>query len=332
MKIIANIMVFTISNYYTGINIGSVSVNLVIIDDAESITSFKKAHQGRPREVLEELLAKHTSGKNNFYSITGSFGTIPETKAIERALQSYNEHFDAILSLGGEALVLYILDEQGYIQNVLSHDKCAAGSGEFFKQQIDRLGLSLPEAIELAAKGKKVDIASRCSVHCKSDITHKLNKGEASVEDLLNSVLASMVDKVIGLIIQSRTKIRKMLVIGGVSLNDVFIRLLQQELNEVAVLTKKESAVFEAFGAALLERDAPKTTEFTLKVTKSFATHQSLAKNENRVTILPIPKYTKKIDKKSKFILGVDVGSTTTKAVLIDSKDRKIVASFCQFF
>jgi activator of 2-hydroxyglutaryl-CoA dehydratase len=92
-----------------------------------------------------------------------------------------------VASLGGETFAVYLLDH-GRILTALSHNQCAAGSGEFLTQQIGRLGLSLEEAIGRSFGGKVVPVASRCSVHCKSDITHKLNRKEASVEDVRLSV------------------------------------------------------------------------------------------------------------------------------------------------
>jgi activator of 2-hydroxyglutaryl-CoA dehydratase len=319
--------VFIISNYYIGVNIGSVSVNLVRIDDSGAIATYKKSHLGRPREVLNELLDEHLAGENHFYSVSGSFGDVSEITSIERAVQSYNEQYDIILSLGGESIILYVLDEKGHILNVLSHDKCAAGSGEFFKQQIDRLDLSLPEAIELAHKGNKIEISSRCSVHCKSDITHKLNRGEASIEDLLISVLASMVDKVVGLIIQSQKEINRVLVIGGVLLNEAFMKLLREELNDIEVIVKDESHVFEAYGTALLAKDNPVQQKLHLKSKKSFSIHPPLKEFGEKVTIFESTTQKKDIPDHADLILGVDVGSTTTKAVLLDPTDTSIIAS-----
>ncbi|NHJ86967.1 MAG: hypothetical protein FK734_16005, partial [Asgard group archaeon] len=320
---------FTISNYYNGINIGSVSVNFVSINETSKLTIEKRPHLANPKETLNEILKKNIRNPGtNFYEICGSFGETSEIVAVERAIKSYDEKFDVVLSLGGEAIVLYVLDKEGHITNVLSHDKCAAGSGEFFIQQIDRLGFSLEKAIELAKNGKKTEIASRCSVHCKSDITHKLNRGEASVEDLLTSVLASMVNKIKGLIIQSRVDVKRLLVIGGLSLNEAFIKLLNEEFSDVEVILKDVSSVFEAYGAALLARDSPISQEINLKITKSFSILPSLKNFTKQVTIFEPSEYKKELESDSEYILGVDVGSTTTKAVLLDPKDYAILASF----
>ncbi len=318
---------FSISQCYVGVNIGSVSVNFVNIDDENNINIIKRPHLGNPSEVLDAILAENKPLEKCFYQVNGSFGDVSEVVAVERGVSSFDEKYDIVISLGGEAFVLYVLDEEGYIVNVLSHDKCAAGSGEFFIQQIDRLNISLSEAISLAKEGNKIEIASRCSVHCKSDITHKLNRGEASVEDVLASVLASMANKIKGLIFQSRVDVKRILLIGGVALNDAFVKILREQLEVVEVVVKDVSSVFEAYGSALLEKDNPKQTELKLKISKSFSTLPSLEQFSEQVTIIPSVEHKKDFGENTSFILGVDVGSTTTKAVLLDPEDMAIVAS-----
>ena len=130
-----------------------------------------------------------------------------------------------------------------------------------------------------------------------------------------------------GLIHQSRVDVKRLLVIGGVSLNEAFIKLLREELIDVDVVVKEISPVFEAYGAALLAKDSPTQKSLDLKTRKSFTTLPILQQFSDKVTIFEptIPK--KDFDKNSPLILGVDVGSTTTKAVLLDASDLSIVAS-----
>ena len=316
----------TISKCSVGVNIGSVSVNIVSVSENSKVKTFKQPHLGKPQEVLDQIIEKNFSNKDCYYNVSGSFGDISEIVAVERAINSYEEKYDVVLSLGGEAFVLYVLSKEGHILNVLSHDKCAAGSGEFFIQQIDRLDVTLPEAIKLAKKGERMELASRCSVHCKSDVTHKLNRGEASMEDILASVLGSMANKVVGLIYQSRADVKRLLLIGGVSLNDAFVQILREQIDNIEVDIKPESSVFEAFGTALLVQENPEFAQVNLKTSKSFTTFPSLQDFSSQVTIIePVANKTD-FDKNATYLLGVDVGSTTTKAVLMDSEDKSVLA------
>src|SRR4029079_4365540 len=154
----------------------------------------------------------------DYFGVSGHLGHITEAAAIQRALVALKRDFDAVVSLGGESFLVYILAD-GRIINVLSHNKCAAGSGEFFVQQIGRMGLGMEEAIRRSFAGKVVPLASRCSVHCKSDITHKLNRNEATSEDILHTLHESMANKVVALLEKGQCELHRVLLIGGVTRN-----------------------------------------------------------------------------------------------------------------
>ncbi len=322
-----------------GINIGAVSVNVAWIDKEGYIHSKKQAHLGKPQVVLNSILETNqliNSHIPSYFEISGTFGEISEVQAIERGVQEISEQIDAVLSLGGEAFVLYILNEKGHVVNILSQDKCAAGSGEFFLQQIERLDLSLEEAIDLADKGKKIQIASRCSVHCKSDVTHKLNRGEASIEDILSSLISNMINKGIAMVHQSRVSVQKLLVVGGLTLNRVVLKQLRNSLPETEIINHLYSSVFEAYGTALLVKDKPINSKPMVKINQTFSILPSLAEYSNLVKQMSLSRgitntlskeISQKLDPMQPYVLGIDVGSTTTKAVLYHLKDRKILAS-----
>ena len=130
---------------YVGINIGALTVKVATIrGDARTATVI--AHQGRPLEILQEVLARPEFADAEYFGVSGQLGQVPEVAAIQRALKDVSGTFDAVASLGGESFLVYLLVE-GKLTNVLSHNKCAAGSGEFFVQQIGRMGLGMEEAV-----------------------------------------------------------------------------------------------------------------------------------------------------------------------------------------
>ncbi|MCG3218396.1 MAG: hypothetical protein KAR35_05300, partial [Candidatus Heimdallarchaeota archaeon] len=322
---------------FIGINIGSVTVNITKLSNKGSQIK-KKVHLGKPAETLNELLEeiriidnqsgeKENKGeRTQFYGISGSFGSISEISAIERGVKELDQEIDAVISLGGESFLLYLI-EDNLVKNVISHDKCAAGSGEFFVQQSGRLALTLEEAIEKARKGNIVSLASRCSVHCKSDITHKLNRGETSIEDVLYSLIDSMVSKIIALVYQSKAKVKKLLLIGGVALNEVFVEIIKDRMVESEIIVDKMSPVFEAYGSALISQDKPVEKEARLLTNSSFSRLSPLKLYESLVTVIEEEKLEKDIGNEP-FILGVDVGSTTTKTVLVNPEDKRVIASY----
>src|ERR1039458_5505621 len=131
---------------YVGINIGALTVKVVTLrlDDKNANDKNAKviAHQGRPLDVLQQLLAGPGFEDAEYFGVSGHLGHISEFAAIQRALGEVRKRgegeFDAVASLGGESFLVYTL-AGGRVTNVLSHNKCAAGRGEFFMQLVGRM-------------------------------------------------------------------------------------------------------------------------------------------------------------------------------------------------
>jgi len=309
---------------YAGVNIGALTVKAVALQSA--VASAKVvAHQGRPLQVLEKLLTEVEFADAEYFGVSGHLGHISEAAAIQRVLAELETDFDAVVSLGGESFLVYILVD-GKITNVLSHNKCAAGSGEFFVQQIGRMGLDMEEAIRSSFDGTVVPLASRCSVHCKSDITHKLNRKEATAKDILHTLHDSMASKVLALLEKGQGELRQVLLIGGVTRNAAMLAALREKLPSTEFSVRPESPWFEALGTALLTRDAPlyKTPRISPQATLSHLPALSLYSDQVHVIATPPPQPAPD----GPMVLGVDAGSTTTKAILLDPATRSIVASY----
>src|SRR5690606_16682038 len=107
---------------YVGVNIGALTVKVATIrGDARTATVM--AHQGRPLEILHEVLARPEFADAEYFGVSGQLGHVPEVAAIQRALKEVTGTFDAVASLGGESFLVYLLVE-GKLANVLSHNKC----------------------------------------------------------------------------------------------------------------------------------------------------------------------------------------------------------------
>ncbi|MDD3180257.1 MAG: acyl-CoA dehydratase activase [Opitutaceae bacterium] len=307
---------------FIGINIGALAVKAVALR-GNTTTAVIAPHQGQPLEVLRHLLAGPQFADAEFFAVSGSLGHVTEVAAIQRALHESGDAFDAVVSLGGEAFLVYLLAD-GRIANVLSHNKCAAGSGEFFIQQIGRMGLGLEEAIRRSFAGKVVPLASRCSVHCKSDITHKLNRHEAATEDILHTLHDSMAGKVIALIEKGPRKLGRVLLIGGVVQNAALVAALRGKRPGVEFVVRPESAWFEAWGSALLARDKPHHRQPHTTVRPRLDRLPPLGSFAAQVRVIASPG--PQAAPAGPLVLGVDAGSTTTKIVLLDPATRGLVA------
>jgi len=287
---------------------------------------------------LETVLYQHPEPSNSRIAITGQSAKAlldlpyrPETECIERALSHFHLRPDILLSLGGETFSLFTLKD-GIVRNIISSSKCAAGTGEFLVQQFQRMGLSLEEGLAESAKGERVQLATRCSVYCKSDATHKLNKGECCSADISNSLVHDLAIKVSKMVELSQWPRDLVLITGGVSLNQPFVRYLHQMLDGSKVIILPESPYFEAFGASLLASELPNDAvtatrdKWIKSSTIRFNTLDPLADSEHLVDYRVKTDADDEIVEGASYILGVDAGSTTTKAVLSNASDGSIGA------
>lgn len=305
-----------------GVNIGALTVKVVAVRGASRIAKVVP-HQGRPVAVLDKLLAEGGFGGADFCGVSGHLGHLSEVAAIQRALSEVDGGFAAAVSLGGESFLVYLVTA-GRITNVLSHNQCAAGSGEFFVQQIGRMGIPLDDAIRRSFEGKVVPLAARCSVHCKSDITHKLNRNEATPEDILHTLHDSMANKVVSLLEKGQRELGRVLLLGGMTRNAAMVAALRGKLPATDFVVLPESPWFEAWGTALLTRDHPLHQTPQLSIQASLGQLPPLHLYGDRVHVIAAPPCQAVAG--GPLVLGVDAGSTTTKAVLLDAATREMVA------
>jgi predicted CoA-substrate-specific enzyme activase len=308
---------------FAGFNIGAVTVKGVVLRGAERIAAVA-GHRGRPLRVLDEMLAGPEFADVAFVGVAGQLGDVPEVAAIQRALQELAEGYDVVASLGGESFLVYTVVD-GRIAHVLSPSKCAAGSGEFFVQQIGRMGIGLDEAVERSFAGRVVPLASRCSVHCKSDITHKLNRHEATPEDILRTLHDSMAGKVAALLEKAPRTARRVLLIGGVTRNAAMLAALRERQPATRFEVLPQSPWFEAWGCALLTRDRPTHRRPQLAPAPRPGRLPPLGAFAGSVRVISAPP--RLPPSGGPLILGVDAGSTTTKAILLDPATQQIVGS-----
>jgi predicted CoA-substrate-specific enzyme activase len=296
-----------------------------------------RPHGGNPQQVLIEVIGELACDAAPIL-VTGRkfrhntrLPSETELEATERALHFISggrRRFDAVLSAGGETFIVYALDQKQKIVHVSSGNKCASGTGEFFLQQIKRMNLGIREAVELAGQGMPYTLSGRCSVFCKSDCTHALNKGETipNVTAGLCRMIAGKMEELLAPIPHG-----SVLVVGGTAENFVVIGYLRSRLlmsNPQASLTvPQEAPYFEALGAALLafDRGVPPPAELFRLGRSSFTFLPPMREAARLVTFREMTYGSLKPG--DDCVIGLDVGSTTTKAVLLRPIDSALLAS-----
>jgi predicted CoA-substrate-specific enzyme activase len=288
-------------------------------------------HEGNPKKIIQEYFAPRdidgcsvvVTGRK-FKELINTH-SIAEPQAIEEAFSHLNmrDKFGAIASLGGENFIVYCLNEKGHIDKVITGNKCASGTGEFFLQQIGRMNLSIDDAVEHTNGDGFYSVSGRCSVFCKSDCTHALNKG-IEKSQVVSGLCKMIADKTTELL--SKQKSQNVLLIGGVSKNTGVVDYIRNKYPNLHI--PEQAPYFEALGASLIG----------LKTHSKLDKNNLFRQNKHSFTLLePLREESSKVKFKDltrsvakegdECILGLDVGSTTTKAVVIRTSDNALLAS-----
>ncbi|MDR0511626.1 MAG: acyl-CoA dehydratase activase [Treponema sp.] len=319
-----------------GINIGSTSLKMVLAENGQAVWSGFLPHEGDFAAATRRLLTEGNVPDGIPVLVTGNEGRFMfdaagtlEPLCVEAGLKALGITADAVVSMGGEDLIVYSLDPNGKIINNFSGNKCASGTGEFLKQQLARMNMSLEDISAVPEDAKIYPLSTRCSVFMKSDCTHKLNKKEATKNDIVFSLSDVMAVKVIDFLKRAKVTSGKVVLTGGMTLNRHIARFIREKAPEIEFIIPETASVFEALGAAILAPESGSPLPPVDKLLKAneirFDTLGALKDSVTKVKTFEKPE--SKVRSGRKYILGVDGGSTTTKACLVDMETDVIAAS-----
>lgn len=317
-----------------GLCLGASTLSVVSLKYENSVfveeEVLSHGHEGAPTDYLKTLAEKY---RNRPAAVTGrkfrnllELPQLTEAEAIEEALEVLVDPgipVDAVISAGSETFIIYELDGNRKIKGIHTGSKCASGTGEFFLQQLRRMNVTPEDAVREALDAEPYHISGRCSVFCKSDCTHALNKGEP-IGRVAAGLCKMMTEKILELM--AKIKKKNVVFIGGVTKNRAVAKLLRLEIENLII--PKEAAYFEAYGAAVraMKESGKSFREDSFKQAEpSFSFLKPLSQYEDLVTFKSAPRG--KARENDVCTLGLDVGSTTTKAVLMHRADETILAS-----
>ncbi len=339
-----------------GIDIGSTTVKIAIIDEAHDILfADYERHYANIRETLASLLRKAYAKLGNIElhpMITGSGGLtlanhlgVPfnqEVIAVATALQTLAPETDVAIELGGEdAKIIYF--EKGNVEQRMN-GICAGGTGSFIDQMASLLQTDASGLNEYAKGYQSLyTIAARCGVFAKTDIQPLINEG-ATKEDLAASIFQAVVNQTISGLACGKPIRGHVAFLGGPlhflsELKAAFIRTLK--LDDEHMIDTDNSHLFAAIGSALnVKEDVTYTLkemvgklsseikmEFEVERMEPLFTseeeYDTFVKRHasHRVGTGDLSSY------HGKAFLGIDAGSTTTKIALV-SEDGSLLYSF----
>jgi activator of 2-hydroxyglutaryl-CoA dehydratase/predicted nucleotide-binding protein (sugar kinase/HSP70/actin superfamily) len=342
-------------HYRLGIDIGSKTAKLVILDDDNAIVfSQYGLHRSNARKTFSDLLGNTIWRFGNHevkVCITGSAGMrfaedialpyVQEVIATRRALQTFLPEADVAIELGGEdAKILFL---RGGVEERMN-GSCAGGTGGFIDMMCGMLSVNAKQFNSLAIGYRHIyPIASRCAVFAQTDVRPLLNAG-ASKRDIAASVLQAVVTQTISGLACGRPIEGNVAFLGGPS--EVYSELVQRfritlGLSPAQTLKPKDAHLFVARGAALMASATTTLQELkdridalaleqdgsVSRLPMLFATQQEYVAFKARHATNKVSR-SRLMNHKGDVFIGIDAGSTTFKLAAINMQGELLYSAY----
>lgn len=352
----------THTRYYLGIDLGSVSLNLVVIDDAAAILeSVYRRTEGRPLVALRSALQDLARSFEAFHGVvaTGSgryllsdvlkIGNQNEIVAQARATCYLHPDVRTIIEIGGQDSKLIFLDgrENGGAPGITDHvlnEVCAAGTGSFLDLQAQRLGMTVEGLGRLALESEHpARISGRCSVFAKSDMVHLLQEGTPKT-DIVAGLCQALAMNYIANLAKGKPFVRPIAFQGGVAANPGVVRAFEDHLQLTIgdLVIPEHFLVMGAYGSAITARSDPMSTVYALselaaRVARGFRdeahgggfNHYLMPlKRSGAAKVAQDRYYQARLGRSEPVFLGIDVGAVSTNLVLVDQTGRVVAKQY----
>ena len=339
-----------------GIDIGSTTAKVVLIDDGTVVYEKYSRHFSQVRQKTIEMVQEIEPllrGRKFTVSISGSAGLglanaagipfVQEVYATGEVIRVLEPDTSAVIELGGEdAKVLFFKGGTDERMN----GTCAGGTGAFIDQMAVLLDMTVEEMDAASLQHTRLyPIASRCGVFAKTDIQPLLNQG-ANKADVAASIYQAVVNQTIAGLAQGRKIEGKVMFLGGPL---YYCKGLRERFRETLKLTD-ETALFPeygrfavALGAALYGASSAQTFTYETIISALVISAATAVPTAERMPALfnsreeydafrsrhakAVVETADIAEYSGKAYLGIDCGSTTTKLALI-SEDRKLLYTY----
>ncbi len=339
-----------------GLDFGKVFTKGVVVDRNNNIVKkWFIRHQGEVKNSLKQITDEISSENIRVFTcgITGSFSDlflndgiiekIDDVHALITAGNYFAPSVRNIINIGGSSLMLIELGENGEFLNMTSNSLCAAGTGSFLDQQAYRLGIRDEGLAENKMVMNPPEVATRCAVFAKTDIIHRQQEG-FSKSEIWCGLCKGLSSTMLNTLLKGRKIYGTVLLTGGVAMNSQIQHYLQSLIGE-GLIVPESPHLLQAYGAALLGNlqfkdiqnyskdktpinrygDKKLMPALELKISKHFSFNNDRFFIDSYNTEVRLSKVSE--GSPVECFMGIDIGSTSTKAVLIDNS-CEVIADF----
>ncbi|MBS5937530.1 acyl-CoA dehydratase activase [Clostridium sp.] len=266
---------------YLGIDAGSTTTKLVLIDDnLEILYQYYGHNEGNPVEVVKRELLNIYSKYGEQINIKSSavtgygeellkkaFGIdfgIVETLAHFIAAKEFNPKVDFILDIGGQDIKCFEIENDS-IKSIILNEACSSGCGSFIETFAKAMGYDVESFSKLGLfASHPADLGSRCTVFMNSSVKQAQRDG-ASINDVSAGLSISVVKNALYKVIRTNNIGKNIIVQGGTLCNDAILRSLEKELNQ-NVIRSNISGLMGAYGAAIYSKKNFKKESGIIKI------------------------------------------------------------------
>jgi predicted CoA-substrate-specific enzyme activase len=250
---------------FAGIDIGSRTIELVVVDEVGQIKASFQADTGfDPITEAKKLVdgvsfdrIMATGYGRNLFEISFDAPTVTEIKAHAKGVRTFFPDTRTVLDIGGQDSKAISLTENGKVKKFEMNDRCAAGTGKFLEIMAKTLGYDIEEFGRAALLAENdLNISSMCTVFAESEVTSLIAKGN-NRREIARGLHASVIRRAAGMINRVSSE-GDIVFTGGVAKNPCMVAFLSEKLGR-RVLIPENPQFIGAFGAALLASEIENT-------------------------------------------------------------------------
>ena len=248
----------TAEKTFAGIDIGSRTIEVVVVDGKGRVLDSLKADTGfDPMAKAERLIEGiaydriiATGYGRSLFEIAFDAQTVTEIKAHAKGARYYFPSAATVLDIGGQDSKAIALMDNGRVKKFEMNDRCAAGTGKFLEIMAAALGYDIDDfGRQALATEKDINISSMCTVFAESEVTSLIAKGE-SRREIARGLHSSVIRRAAGMINRVSSE-GDIVFTGGVAKNPCMQALLAEKLTRKVLIPEDPQSV-GALGAALL--------------------------------------------------------------------------------
>ena len=249
---------------YVGIDSGSTSTDVVILNEKKEIVSQvilptgAGAAAGADRALEERVKQAGLKKEDLTATVTTGYGrtaiqsgdkSITEITCHAKGAFFLNPKVRTIIDIGGQDSKVIRIDDTGNVTNFVMNDKCAAGTGRFLELMARTLELSLEEMSTLGLTwNEDITISSMCTVFAESEVVSLIAQ-DKTPSDIIHGLNESVASKTCALVKRVGGEGEYMMT-GGVSKNRGVVSAIERRLG-VKLCISDEAQLNGALGAAL---------------------------------------------------------------------------------